>query len=276
MKKTPALLMRCAVLALLAVGASAPSFAYDFEVRGSLPWTGWLNWCVPVDTCGGDYWWIGSLPATISGDIVALAPHTWVTTYWNVPAGSGTMDAVLFVEDHTLAGQSVTFSGVVLFNTLVSPYVATAFVRDFDADNGYTFEESKVPLVSGQRFSVSREIASGSGHFVEIGFETNGPNADPDGVGLLGSVQVAPADPDVLFPKLLADVTGLGPGTSLADKVKVAQFRYAGADVEASCGVLKGLVNEVRAQQGKTITPMMLADQLVAEASAVMVVIGCK
>jgi hypothetical protein len=278
MNKVSGLMTRFAMLALIAVGANTPSFAYDFEVRGSLPWTGWLNWCAPAPVgCGGDYEWVLSrLPATINGDIVTIAPHTWVTTNKGWLAGSANMDAVLFVEDHGLAGQSVTFSGVVLFNTLASPYVATAFVRDFDAFGGYTFQESKVNLVGGERFRVTRTISGADGHFVEVGFETNGPNADPDGVALLGSVQVAPADPSVLFPKLLADVAGVGPGTSLADKAILAQVYHDVPDVEASCGVLTGFINQVRAQQHKKVTPKMLADQLISEAKAIKVVIGCK
>jgi hypothetical protein len=276
MEKMRSMLMGSAILALMALGAVAPSFVADFGVRASLPWQGWMNANPPLyGFFYGGYWDYPILPASFSGDILTLAPNTNVTSDWSLPPGSSNLDAVLFVEDHTLAGQSVTFSGVVLFNTLASPYVAYAFVRDF-VTPAYSFEESKVPLVGGQRFSVTHTIGPSSEHFVEVGFETIGPNADPVGVALLGSVQVAPADPGILFPKLLADVTGVGPGSSLADKVEVAQLHYAGTDVEASCGVLTGFIKQVRAQQDKKVTPTMLANQLTSEARAVMAVIGCK
>jgi len=291
MKKRLGLLQSGALLAAMAVGAIAPSFAAEFGVSANLPWNGWMNVSDLPDSLGGqyyfgDYWGVPELPATFSGDIVTLAPNTTIDAVWHVPlsdsfwwkpdgTGNKAMDAVLFVEDHTVAGQTVTFSGVVLSNTLVSPYTAVAFVRDFDADNGYSFDETKVNLVAGKAFSVTRRIAAGPGHFVEIGFETNGPNAQLTGVELLGAVEVGPPDPSILLQHLLAKVTEVGPGMSLADKVMAAQASYSVRDIQGVCGVIKGFANEVRAQRGKKIASM-LSDSLASEAKAIRAVIGCK
>jgi hypothetical protein len=80
--------------------------------------------------------------------------------------------------------------------------------------------------------------------------------------------------PGSLLQQLLDDVTGVGPGKSLANKVKLAQTYYAVPDRQATCAVLTGFVNEVRAQRGKKIAPN-LADKLTADARVIMSRIGC-
>jgi Protein of unknown function (DUF1566) len=81
--------------------------------------------------------------------------------------------------------------------------------------------------------------------------------------------QVAP------LAALLTEVTGVGPGRSLADKVALAQTYYAVPDIQATCAVLTGFINEVQAQAGKKISPQLDA-KLVADAQAIEAAIGCK
>ena len=73
---------------------------------------------------------------------------------------------------------------------------------------------------------------------------------------------------------LLTEVTGVGPGTSLADDVTAAQAYYAASDTQATCAMLTGFVNEVRAQNGKKIGRTLDA-KLIADADAIEVAIGC-
>jgi hypothetical protein len=73
---------------------------------------------------------------------------------------------------------------------------------------------------------------------------------------------------------LLTEVTGVGPGRSLADKVTAAQAYYAANDVQATCAMLTGFVNEVRAQNGKKVGRTLDA-QLIADADTLEVAIGC-
>jgi hypothetical protein len=54
---------------------------------------------------------------------------------------------------------------------------------------------------------------------------------------------------------LLAEVTGVGPGTSLADKVQLAQTYYSAKDIPNTCSTLTSFVNEVNAQNGKKDQP---------------------
>jgi phospholipase/lecithinase/hemolysin len=74
--------------------------------------------------------------------------------------------------------------------------------------------------------------------------------------------------------QLLADVSGVGPGKSLASKVSSAQAAYERADNQATCGVLRGFMNQVKAQSGKKLTD---ADATIfrSDASTIMEAIGC-
>ncbi len=73
---------------------------------------------------------------------------------------------------------------------------------------------------------------------------------------------------------LVTEVTGVGLGKSVAKMVELAQTYYAANDVPATCAVLTGFVNEVKAQNGKKIATTLDA-QLIAEADAIETAIGC-
>jgi streptogramin lyase len=73
---------------------------------------------------------------------------------------------------------------------------------------------------------------------------------------------------------LLTDVTGVGPGTSLADKVKQAQSYLTANDVSDACSTLSALINEVQAQSGKAI-PADQAATLTATIKRIRTVLGC-
>jgi hypothetical protein len=85
------------------------------------------------------------------------------------------------------------------------------------------------------------------------------------------SGQVAPG---LLLAALLKEVTGVGPGRRLAEKVALAQTYYAVPDVEATCAVLSGFVDEVKELVGKKISPQLDAT-IVANARVTMAAIGC-
>jgi hypothetical protein len=74
---------------------------------------------------------------------------------------------------------------------------------------------------------------------------------------------------------LLAEVTGVGPGKSLANKVAFAQTYYAVPDVQSTCAVLTDFVNEVKAQAGKKIGQSLDA-KLISDALAIEAAIGCQ
>jgi hypothetical protein len=73
---------------------------------------------------------------------------------------------------------------------------------------------------------------------------------------------------------LLADVTGVGPGKSLANKVKQIQSYVNANDIADACGAFVGFINEVKAQTGKKITAAQAAS-FISQAQAIQDTLGC-
>jgi hypothetical protein len=82
------------------------------------------------------------------------------------------------------------------------------------------------------------------------------------------------ATPTALLAALLTEVTGVGPGKSLATKVELAQTYFVAADIQATCAMLTAFVNEVHSQAGKKIAKALDA-HLIAEAQTIEAAIAC-
>lgn len=155
----------------------------------------------------GSGWGIADLDAYFTGtNTLTLTPNTSIDRdkpndpYWWVGGTNGApnkiMDASMYVQDDTLAGQTVTFSGTCLTNSLTGDYSVVAFIKDFIPD--YTQNTpATVTLSPGQPFTVN--LQTSAGHHVQYGFETIGPNARVATVGSLGQVVLAVnnADPSL-------------------------------------------------------------------------------
>lgn len=74
--------------------------------------------------------------------------------------------------------------------------------------------------------------------------------------------------------QLLEDVSGIGPGKSLRSKVARAQASYERGEYKATCGQLRGLINQVDAQAGKSLNDDD-AHAFKAEAISIGEAIGC-
>jgi hypothetical protein len=84
-----------------------------------------------------------------------------------------------------------------------------------------------------------------------------------------------PPDPALQISTLSADVTGVGPGNSLAYKMDLVRSYFQADDIDATCATLKSFVHEVRAQSGKKIADSD-ADRLIASAQFTITAIGCQ
>jgi hypothetical protein len=73
---------------------------------------------------------------------------------------------------------------------------------------------------------------------------------------------------------LLTQVTGVGPGTSLADTVKIIQSDVSKNNKTGACGELALFISEVNAQTGKSITKTQAAS-FVAQAKSIEAALGC-
>lgn len=201
-------------------GAAVPSNAdIMIGVDPGAPWIGYMN-VFELPSNGGAYvfgqsWGTADLVATFSGPTLTLAPNTIndPSSFWYTPSGgpgavgNKIMDANMYVEQTgPLSGQNVTFTGLVLANTLVSPYTSVAFIKDFAPDYSSSVSVT-VPLTPGV-FSISLVTDGTAGRHVQYGFETIGPDVWITDVGPDGSVQIT-AVPEPATWALLA-LTGFG------------------------------------------------------------------
>ena len=201
--KTPTRLLRGLALAAAATLLSinqAPG-ATTVGVDPGAPWIGYMNvFELPANGGGylyGSVWGTADLPATFSGATLTLGPNSIDNTdpYWYTPSGgpgamgNKTMDANMYVETTgTLSGLDLTFTGLVLNNTLASPYTSVAFIKDFAPDYS-SFNTVTVPLVNGV-FSISLATDADPARHVQYGFETIGPDVWITDAAQYGTVQI--------------------------------------------------------------------------------------
>lgn len=171
-------------------------------VNSGSNWLGFMN-VFELPSNGGGFvfgsgWGTADLTAKFGGHVLTLGPNTIgdPNPFWYVGGGgpgaqgNKTMEANMYVEQTgPLSGQTVTFQGNVLSNTLVSPYTSVAFIKDFAPDYSSNVTMT-VPLVPGP-FSVSLATLAGAGRHVQYGFATVGPNVWITDAGPIGTVRIA-------------------------------------------------------------------------------------
>lgn len=84
------------------------------------------------------------------------------------------------------------------------------------------------------------------------------------------------SDPVTLLKELATDVSGVGPGKSLANMIRLAQVYHEASDVQATCAVLANFLREVKAQRGKRNLTAQQADDFTEQTMTIMDEIGCK
>jgi hypothetical protein len=146
------------------------------------------------------------------------------------------------------------------------PGAAWVFTR-----SGSTWSQQGPKLIPNDETGAGRfggsVTLSGDGTIAVIG----GP-ADNSGIGAAwtftsNSVQTQ-------LQNLLVAVTGVGPGTSLADKVSQIEAYVAANDMADACQALTAFINEVKAQTGKKITAVQAAS-FIAQATSIQSALGC-
>jgi hypothetical protein len=201
MKNSTKKLVAFALGAVFLTGAALPVNSQTLGIDPGKPWGGWMNVYSLVGGnaqggwVAGSSWGTADLTAAMSGGTLTLGPNvnTWNPgdPYWVTPGGQPNkwMEANFLVDaGTTLAGNSVTFAGSTIANTLASPYSAVAFIKEFTSGYGWIGMDT-APLTDGAPFSVTRNI--GAGNVTQYGFMLLGPNANPATVGPLGKVTLA-------------------------------------------------------------------------------------
>jgi hypothetical protein len=195
-----------ALIALVAcVVIAGSAFAATVTVNQAAMVNGYMNVYELDNTyLWGSGWGIADLCAVFSSGNVTLSPNTIgdPAPYWYIGGGAAgnpgnkLMYADLYaqVDDGSLAGQSVTFTGTVLSNTFTSAHVSKAFVRDFAPDYS-SFNQSIVNLPASGDFSVTLATVGDPARHVQYGFETIGACVWFTDVAQFGSAIVAPLVP---------------------------------------------------------------------------------
>lgn len=169
-------------------------------------WLGFMNVSELPDNGGGydfgQVWGTADLAATItSGGVITMTPNTSIDRdvptdpyWWNADGSPNKiMDASFYVEDDTLAGQTVTFSGYVWTNTLAAPYSAGATIFIKDLSPGFATVASVTTNVAPGAFSLT--LATTGGDHVQYGIELIGPDARLTNLAALGKVILASNPP---------------------------------------------------------------------------------
>lgn len=187
---------------VVALAGAMPAMAdVSVTVDPAAPWIGFMN-VSELPSNGGGYvfgspWAPADLAAVFTGPVLRLAPNSVNDTspFWYTPmggpgsSGNKIMDANMYQEvTGPFSGTTVTFSGIVLSNTLTAAHTSVAFIKDFAPDYSSSVTVT-VPLTPGP-FSVSLATIADPARHVQFGFETIGVNVWITDVEPYGNVQV--------------------------------------------------------------------------------------
>lgn len=197
-------LLKNVVLGMLLTGALSVGVAradVTVTVNPADPYLGFMN----VFDLGLNYqfssgWGTADLCASFTGSNLRLSPNTIgdPDPYWYIGGGgpgapgNKIMEANMYVEPAgSLPGQTVTFVGTVVSNTLTSAHVAKVFIRDFAPDFSSVVEQAVVLPTSGD-FSVSLATINDPARHVQYGFQMKGVNVWVTDTAPFGAVVVGP------------------------------------------------------------------------------------
>jgi hypothetical protein len=151
----------------------------------------------PAD--GGDFvfgqgWGIPDLQTIVDAGAGTITLQPNFNTYdaadefWsNGDIGNKIFEGNTYLEDNSLIGSEVTFTGGVSSNTLDPAYVAVAFIKVFNSDFTVLKLET-TPLVDGQEFTVTYTNVEAEDTTLQYGWYVSGLNANPTQEADLGSI----------------------------------------------------------------------------------------
>ena len=124
---------------------------------------------------------------TLAPNISIYADNT-ITGAQNGADGGMFLEANTFLENNTLRGKTVTFSGTINTDNIDSRYSVKAFIKYLSAaPNFFLLDEVTAELTSSNSFSISLDIAEGT-VIPQVGFLVSGVNANEAGAFDDGSV----------------------------------------------------------------------------------------
>ena len=166
----------------------------------------WLGYANIFDPATGDYifgepWGIQDIKTVVDAGAGTLTLQPNFNTYADNPTdpfwvdqttglGAKLFEGNSYIEDNSLAGAELTFSGNVNSNTLDAGYDAIAFIKVFNA-NYSVLKIATAPLTGANFEVVFTDVNAAEDAVVQYGFQIIGLNANPDNEAALGNVVVS-------------------------------------------------------------------------------------
>lgn len=166
----------------------------------------WLGYANIFDPATGDFvfgepWGIQDIKTVVDAGAGTLTLQPNFNTYAANPTdpfwvdqttglGAKIFEGNSYIEDNSLAGAELTFSGNVNSNTLDGAYDAVAFIKVFNA-NYSVLKQATVALTGATFEVVFTDVNPAEDAVVQYGFQIIGLNANPEDEATLGSVVVS-------------------------------------------------------------------------------------
>lgn len=166
----------------------------------------WLGYANIFDPASGNYvfgepWGIQDIKTVVDAGAGTLTLQPNFNTYAANPndpfwvdqttgLGAKIFEGNSYIEDNSLAGVELTFSGNINSNTLDAEYDALAFIKVFNA-NYSVLKQATVPLTGANFEVVFTDVNPAEDAVVQYGFQIIGLNANPDNEAALGNVVVS-------------------------------------------------------------------------------------
>ena len=193
-------------------------------VNGASNWLGYANVFQTNGTTWafGNTWALPDLKTTLTASTNTLklqpnfncyanATSAAELAYWTNGSGLGNkiFEGNTYVENSSLAGQIVTFTGNVTNHNLATGYTAVAFIKGLNPANNYSTDFSvTLPLTATGTFNLSTVTAIPTGLLVQYGFTVRGLNGNPANETALGNVIVVGTPVNVTFKVDMSQQTG--------------------------------------------------------------------
>ena len=223
----------------------------------------------------------GSLPAGLTLDTTPI-PISDTGDINGTPSAAGAFNFTAQVVDTSrLAAGTVRSSctitvspgsQTITFNPAAALVVGNSEILSASASSGLTVSfRSQTPSVC----SVTGTTVKGleTGQCTVAANQIGNANYNPAPT-VTQTITVNPPPISQALSALLQEVTGVGPGKSLAAKVMAAQASYAASNTPATCAVLAALVNEVIAQNEKKIDHHLDA-KIITDTQTIRTALGC-
>jgi len=215
--------------------------------------------------------------AVASGQGYVVPDGDWTITSWSTFAGTfdgsgGSMSMMAFRPDPVSGGYTVLAASPVQALTpgQLNTFPANVRVKGGDqlgfwaTGHAACSTETGLPAdVSPFEFGPQPAVGSTIIPIVVTGYRAN-----------ISATLTRTATVPQQLSELIAALNALGPGVSLASKVKLVMAFLAATNRPLVCGALGSFVNELTAQSGKKLTPAQAAS-LATRANGIRAALGC-